>query len=114
MHDHDKVQETPLSYKDFTILMEAYKNNVEFTTTLLEQQKQLFIQQEELLEMNEKIKKNTFDTNIILENKFKDMAFKIHCAWIASSTIIISLIGLIYTITSKFQILEQIAIKILG
>ncbi len=96
MHDHDKVKETPLSYKDFTILMEAYKNNVELTTTLLEQQKQLFLQQEEILEKTEEIKKNTFKIQSILEDKFKDIMFKIHCAWVASATVIIALIGLIY------------------
>lgn len=65
-----QVSSAPVDKDDIFLLLESYKNNIELTSTLLEQQKQLLNQQSEVIK-----KQNTLcDTMNKLLDKF-DMCY---------------------------------------
>ena len=47
--DNISPDEKPLNLKDLALLMEAYKNNIELSTMLHEQNKQILDQQEKII-----------------------------------------------------------------
>jgi hypothetical protein len=124
--------ESPLSLKDLSLLMEAYKNNIALSTTLLEQEKQVIQQQDEIIDKlnkvcesivdaqknsNDKVKDiNTIqnetlnavkkiDTGMLMEFETRTSSIKalIYGSYVGMITIIISLIGLIIVIVDKIK-----------
>jgi len=135
------TQEKPLTFQDVTLLMDAYKNNIELTTALLEQQKQVLFQQTEIITQQKTINSEL----IIIAKAIKDMQsataeksneiFKevltnyndirleivkenstlknmMYVAWIGCASIIASLITIIINMSSKFSVLGAIANKL--
>ena len=134
-------QDKPMMFQDVTLLMEAYKNNIVLTTALLEQQKQVLIQQADIIS-NQK----TINSELIVITKaikdiqtstleksneiFKDVLTNyndirleivkenstlknmMYVAWIGCASIIASLITIIINMSSKFSILGAIANKL--
>lgn len=130
--ENSSSKNSPLSLKDLSILMEAYKNNIELSTTLLEQEKQVLLQQDEIIEKQNKLLDNleqsqrscddkvktvtnveyeildlikTFRTDLALNLEKKSSSVKalIYGSYVGMLTIIISLIGLIYLLTDKIK-----------
>ena len=136
-----ETQDKPMMFQDVTLLMEAYKNNIGLTTALLEQQKQVLIQQADIIS-NQK----TINSELIVITKaikdiqtstleksneiFKDVLTNyndirleivkenstlknmMYVAWIGCASIIASLITIIINMSSKFSILGAIANKL--
>jgi len=122
---------------DIFLLLESYKNNIELSSTLLEQQRQLLTKQEELIkkqdsacdDLKEVLKKSDqcainslniqakvlesqtlIKTDMLKDNNkiHTNMYIQLGCLF----TIIISLIGLLITLFEKFSYIKAIAVKI--
>lgn len=127
----------PVDKDDIFLLLDSYKNNIELSTTLLEQQKKLLEQQAEILKHQNKICENTDETlkrfdqctinSVNLQKNFSDSITSIkvenaeshnrlkYSIWALSGamvTIVISLMGLIVAIMDKYKIITLIANKL--
>ena len=134
-------QDKPMMFQDVTLLMEAYKNNIVLTTALLEQQKQVLIQQADIIsnqktinselivitkaikdiqtstleksnEIFKEVLTNYNDIRLEIVKENSTLKNMMYVAWIGCASIIASLITIIINMSSKFSILGAIANKL--
>ena len=130
-----------MKFQDVTLLMEAYKNNIVLTTALLEQQKQVLIQQADIIsnqktinselivitkaikdiqtstleksnEIFKEVLTNYNDIRLEIVKENSTLKNMMYVAWIGCASIIASLITIIINMSSKFSILGAIANKL--
>jgi len=130
MIDDPKNLEQSLTLKDLTLLMESYKNNIEISTMLHEQQKQLLTQQDDLLdkqknfcelldkwstkssesfkEMNDSLASfnKEFSTrmnyfDVEMQKNYNSLKMMMYVAWTGMGGIVISLVGVLITVITK-------------
>lgn len=136
-----ETQDKPMMFQDVTLLMEAYKNNIVLTTALLEQQKQVLIQQADIIsnqktinselivitkaikdiqtstleksnEIFKEVLTNYNDIRLEIVKENSTLKNMMYVAWIGCASIIASLITIIINMSSKFSILGAIANKL--
>ena len=136
-----ETQDKPMMFQDVTLLMEAYKNNIGLTTALLEQQKQVLIQQADIIsnqktinselivitkaikdiqtstleksnEIFKEVLTNYNDIRLEIVKENSTLKNMMYVAWIGCASIIASLITIIINMSSKFSILGAIANKL--
>lgn len=134
-------QDKSMKFQDVTLLMEAYKNNIVLTTALLEQQKQVLIQQADIIsnqktinselivitkaikdiqtstleksnEIFKEVLTNYNDIRLEIVKENSTLKNMMYVAWIGCASIIASLITIIINMSSKFSILGAIANKL--
>ena len=134
-------QDKPMMFQDVTLLMEAYKNNIVLTTALLEQQKQVLVQQVDIIsnqktinselivitkaikdiqtstleksnEIFKEVLTNYNDIRLEIVKENSTLKNMMYVAWIGCASIIASLITIIINMSSKFSILGAIANKL--
>jgi hypothetical protein len=125
-----KALEQSLTLKDLTLLMESYKNNIEISTMLHEQQKQLLVQQDDLLEkqkrfcemldkwstksaeafkdlhdniagFNKEFSTRMNSFDMEMQKNYNSLKMMMYIAWTGMGGICISLIGILITVLSK-------------
>lgn len=123
-------KDSPLGLNDLTLLMAAYKNNIEFSMTLLEQEKQILYHQDEIKNKQDKLCESIsnsqkecnehvravsnfqhetldcirqFNSALVLdlEKKAYDTKVLFYKSYAGMITIIISLIGLAVILSGK-------------
>jgi hypothetical protein len=135
--DSAKELDTNLTVKDLMILMEAYRNNIELSTSLLEQQKQILVQQDDILNkqkeiitsisnvstsllqlptqflsLENKFRENSSSTQLEMTKNYSSMRNLLYVVFIGSGSIIITLITIIVEMSSKMSVIEAIARKL--
>ena len=134
-------QDKSMKFQDVTLLMEAYKNNIVLTTALLEQQKQVLVQQVDIIsnqktinselivitkaikdiqtstleksnEIFKEVLTNYNDIRLEIVKENSTLKNMMYVAWIGCASIIASLITIIINMSSKFSILGAIANKL--
>ncbi len=73
MHDIDRG----LSLQDLVLLMDAYKNNIELTTTAMDQIKQILFQQDKILDSQKDLCKEIINTTNVMRDFSSSMVEKI-------------------------------------
>jgi hypothetical protein len=123
-------KDQPLSLQDLTILMEAYKNNIELSTTLHEQNKHILAQQEEIIkslenlsavmsstaekysviqkEIHDCIRTHDKDFNTIvnslilsINDKYGSLKTLLYVAYAGLGAIILTLLGMVANLLTK-------------
>lgn len=72
MHDIDRG----LSLQDLVLLMDAYKNNIELTTTAMDQIKQILSQQDKILDSQKDLCKEIINTTNVMRDFSSSMVEK--------------------------------------
>jgi predicted PurR-regulated permease PerM len=111
---------------DIFLLLESYKNSIELSSTLLEQQKQIVEKESEIIKNQNEIIKKIEDTTDTLEklsdkqtslqiesNKDHNKLYTlIYFSLGGMVSIILGLIGLLVMFSDKFNLIKNIAIKV--
>lgn len=132
----DDLDKKPMTFRDLTILMEGYRNNIELTSTLLEQQKQLLTQHDSILKnqsgmctelsdlaknLNQLTKELKDDlikgvTEIQVENVKAHSSLKniFYVALVGGIAILGVIIDIVFKLNDKVQGLSQAITKLIG
>jgi len=126
-----------LDLQDLVLLMDAYKNNIELTTTLMEQVKQILSQQCEIINSQKELCKEMANTT----NAMKDFSISIvekitdtnkdisevklevikgnsslqnviYVALVGTAGLITSIITLTINLSNKYDLIEKIAVSL--
>jgi len=126
----DRQEEDPLRRSDLGLYMDAYKNMIEFSTTVLEKQKILIEKIEEIIinqkniisdiekektligEINKKMVEDDNNRELSRTKDIGSLRNQIYISWGTMGGIIISLIWVIMNLVDKNQLLLAIAKKL--
>lgn len=126
-----------LALQDLVLLMDAYRNNIELTTTLMEQIKQILSQQDEILDAQKNLCKEIINTtntmrdfsssmiermadinkdivDVKLEVIKENSSLKnvIYVSLVGAVALITSIVTLTVDLNNKYDLIEKIAVSL--
>ena len=131
------ISEKNLTLQDMILLMDAYKNNVELTTTLMERLSQILVQQDEILTkqkdtcceiinttnamrdfstaMIEKVSdvnKDIVEVKLEIVKENSSLKNVMYIALVGAVGLIGSIITLTVNLSNKYDLIQKIALKL--
>ena len=128
----DELDKKAMTYRDLTLLMEGYRNNIELTTTLLEQQKQLLTQHDTMLknqadlckeieelakslnQITKELKDDFISLKIDSTKEYSSIKHIFYVALIGGIALITVIFEIISNMGNKISSLSQMVTKLLG
>lgn len=133
----NSITEKGLTLQDMILLMDAYKNNVELTTTLMERLSQILFQQDEILtkqkdtcseivnttnamrefstamvEKVAEINKDIIEVKLEMVKENSSLKNLMYVGIVGSIGLIGSIITLTVDLSSKYDLIQKIAVKL--